>query len=152
MKLFVVALLGLLRVDPSPAADKSNQKPIELHQGVWKPIAAWLNGKRLPKEALDRTTVTIEGSNYTVTVAGEDHDHRGTFSVDTSVKPHRMTIKSHAGSNKGKTILAIFERKPKNAMRVAYDLAGKEFPRVWYTKQDSSYYVVGYRRKKEDAK
>ena len=40
---------------------------------------------------------------------GEDHDDRGTFTVDTSVKPHKKVIKSESGLNKGKTIYAIFE-------------------------------------------
>lgn len=152
MKAFTVLLLSFLLTAASRAAEKSDNDLVKLHQGVWKPIAASLNGKRLPKPALDKITLKIDGTNYVVTVEGEDHDDRGTFSVDTGVKPHKMIIKSTAGPNKGKTIYAIFEHKHKDAMRVAYDLSGKDYPTTWYTKKGSPYYVAGYRRKKETSK
>ncbi len=57
-----------------------------------------------------------------------------------------MTIKSESGPSKGKTILAVFEHKHKDAMRVCYDLSGKQFPKVWRTRKGSPLYAVGYRR------
>ncbi len=149
MKKLILALVCFALVHSARSADKKSEALIKSHQGVWKPIAASLNGQRLPKEELDKITVTIQGDNYLVTVEGEDHDDKGTFTVDTGVKPHTMTIKSHEGPNKGKTFLAIFEHKHSDAMRVCYDLSGKEFPKEFRTKKGSSYYVVGYRRKKE---
>lgn len=148
----LIALIALTLTVHSYAAEKSDKELVELHQGVWKPIAASMNGKRLPKVALDMITLTITGTNYVVAVEGEDHDDKGTFAIDTSAKPHRMTIKSNEGPNKGKTFLAVFEHKHEDAMRVCYDLSGKEFPTVWRTKKGSPLYVVGYRRKKEVAK
>jgi len=145
----LIALIALTLTVQAYAAEKSDKDPIEIHQGVWKPIAASMNGKRLPKVALDMITLTIKGTNYVVTVEGEDHDDKGTFAIDASVKPHRMTIKSNEGPNNGKTFLAVFEHKHKDAMRVSYDLSGKEFPTVWRTRKGSSLYVVGYRRKKD---
>jgi hypothetical protein len=57
-----------------------------------------------------------------------------------------MTIKSTSGPNKGKTILAIYEIKNVNAMRVCYDLSGTDFPKDFKAPKGTSYYAVGYRR------
>jgi uncharacterized protein (TIGR03067 family) len=149
MKKLIVAVACLALIHSARSADKKSKALTGTHQGVWKPIAATMNGQRLPKAELDKITVTIKGNEYVVTVVGEDHDDQGTFTVDNSVKPHRMTIKSHAGPNKGKTFLAIFEHKHGDAMRVCYDLSGKEFPKVFRTKKGSPYYAVGYRRQKD---
>lgn len=149
MKLTQLLIVIFFCVHSLSAADKAKKDPVERHQGVWRPIAASMNGRRLPKEVLDKITLKIDGNKYVVTVEGEDHDDRGTFTVDTSVKPHKMVIESDSGPNKGKTIYAIFEHKHKDAMRVAYDLSGKGYPKTWYTKKGSPYYVAGYRRKKE---
>ncbi len=145
----LTTMLSLLCLQPAVAADKTNKDPVQRHQGVWKPIAASLNGGRLPKEASDKITLRIDGNKYEATVEGEDHDDRGTFTVDTSVKPHKKVIKSESGLNKGKTIYAIFEHKNENGMRVAYDLSGKGYPTTWCTKMGSPYYAVGCRRRKE---
>src|SRR5436853_188117 len=72
----------------------------------------------------------IPDTNYEVIVAGESTvKDTGTCTLDTSVTPHRITIKSTEGTNKGKTILAIAEMPDANSMRVCYDLGGKEFPK-----------------------
>ena len=137
-----------LAVGAGVLAAEKDQPDLKTHQGTWKPIAAVLLGKRLPKEELDKITLKIEGEQYTVTVVGEEKSDHGTFTIDSSVKPHRMTIKGVKGPNAGKTILAIFEHKHKDAMRVCYDLSGKEFPKVFRVKARSTHYLVGYRRKK----
>ena len=60
-----------------------------------------------------------------------------------------MTIKGVKGPNAGKTILAIFEHKHQDAMRVCYDISGKAFPKVFRVKAKSMHYLAGYRRKKD---
>ena len=138
----------------SPAEVKANAKPAadeSAHDGVWKPIAAVLGGMRLPKAALNAITLKVNGKNYVVTAEGEDHADKGTFSLDTSAIPKRMTIKSTDGPNKGKTILAIYEMKDAVSMRVCYDLSGKEFPQEFKAKKGTQLYLVGYRRQKKKA-
>ena len=56
------------------------------HEGVWKPVAAVLGGVRLPAEAVKAVTLKIRGDNYDnyeVTVEGEAHADKGTFTLDT---------------------------------------------------------------------
>jgi uncharacterized protein (TIGR03067 family) len=66
---------------------------------------------RLPDEVLKTIHPENHGENYEVTIEGEKEPDKGTCTYDTSVKPHRMTIKSTSGPNKGKTFLAIYEMK-----------------------------------------
>ena len=119
--------------------------------GVWKPKGAVLGGVFLPPPALKAITLKIEKKKYEVTVDGEDHSDKGTFTLDETTTPKRMTIKSNAGPNRGKTFLAIYEIKNANAMRVCYDLSGKEFPKEFKAPKGSEHYLVGYRRQLPDA-
>ena len=146
MKNTLILIFILVGAFCASAAD--DPAKAKTHQGVWKPIAASMLGKRVPKVELDKITVTIDAGKYVVTVDGEDHDDKGTFTIDTSTTPNRMTLKSNEGPNKGKTMLAIFEHKNSNSMRVCYDLSGKNFPKDFRTRKGTSLYAVGYRRKK----
>jgi serine/threonine-protein kinase len=118
------------------------------HDGVWKPIAAVHAGVRLSDEEVRAVTLRISGKTYEVTVEGEDEPDRGTYTLDTSTRPRRMTLKSTEGPNQGKTILAIYEMKDEVSMRVCYDLSGKEFPEDFRAPKGSQRYAAGYRRQK----
>lgn len=125
--------------------EKTNPDAVR-QQGVWKPIAAILGGVFLPPPTLKGTTLSIDGMSYEVTVEGEDHADRGTFTLDTTTTPKRMTIKGTDGPNKGKTILAIYEMKNEVSMRVCYDLSGKEFPKAFKAPKGMPRYLAGYRK------
>ena len=114
--------------------------------GVWKPIAAVLGGLKLPDEAVKAITLKITVDKYEVTVGGENHSDKGTCTVDTTTTPHRMTIKSEEGANKGKTFLAIYQMKDEASMSVCYDLAGKEFPTEFKAPEGTQLYLAEYRR------
>lgn len=134
-----------------PTNQKSNDTAEFQFDGVWKPKGAMLGGVLLPPPVLETITLKIEKDNYEVTVIGEDHSDKGTFKLDETVAPKRMTIKSESGPNKGKTFLAIYEIKGVNAMRVCYDLSGKEFPKEFKAPKGSELYLVGYRRQESKA-
>lgn len=119
------------------------------HEGSWRPIAAILGGTKVPKPALDAITLKITGTNYEVKVVGEKEPDLGTFKIDSSTSPKRMTITSTNGPNRGKTFLAIYEMKDSGSMRVCYDLSGTEFPKEFKAPRGTSFYLVGYRRPKE---
>ena len=135
----------------APTEQKTNDSVDFQYDGVWKPKGAMLGGVLLPPPALDAITLTIQNGKYEVTVKGEDHSDKGTFTLDETVTPKRMTIKSTAGPNKGKTFLAIYEIKNANAMRVCYDLSGKEFPKEFKAPKNTELYLVGYRRQESKA-
>ncbi len=158
MPVFTLSLLTAARAEPpvapsgpltsssDTATTDKTMADADRQQGVWKPIAAIIGGAYLPPPALKATTLSIKGMNYEVTVEGEDHSDKGTFTLDTTTTPKRMTIKSTAGPNKGKTILAIYEMKNEVSMRVCYDLSGKEFPKEFKAPRGTPLYLAGYRK------
>lgn len=130
------------------AAETMVAPDLSAQQGTWKPIAAVLNGRRLPAAAVQAITLRISEDTCELTVNSDEEteaDH-GTFQVDTSTTPWRMTITGVAGPNKGKTILAIFGMKDEKSMRVCYDLSGTEFPDEFKAPPNSSRYLAGYRK------
>ncbi len=88
----------------------------------------------------------VTGENYEVTIAGGKESDQGTCTLDTTTSPKRMTIKSTAGPGRGKTILAIYEMKDPNLMRVCYELTGKEFPKEFQAPKGTKLYLVDYQR------
>lgn len=153
MKHAIITLLAAAFALLANAADKGTNPKSDAHpqDGVWKPIAAVMGGAKVPKPALDAITLRISGTNYEVTVEGEQHSDKGTRTLDTSTTPKRITIKSTEGANKGKTFLAIYEMKDANSMRVCYDLSGAEFPKEFKAPKGTQLYLVGYRRQKDSA-
>ncbi len=133
-------------VKSAPTEQKRNDSVEFQYDGVWKPKGAMLGGVLMPPTALDAITLTLQNGKYEVTVQGEEHSDKGEFTLDETVTPKRMTISSTAGPNKGKTFLAIYEIKNANAMRVCYDLSGKEFPKKFKAPRGTELYLVGYRR------
>lgn len=132
---------------PSDATSTAKDADFQF-DGVWKPKGAMLRGVLLPPPAVDTITLKITDDKYEVTVTGEEHPDKGMFILDETVTPMRMAIKSLSGPNKGKIILAIYEIKGDDAMRVCYDLSGKAFPTEFKAPKDSEFYLVGYRRQK----
>ena len=135
---------------PTDAAEDAKRQ-----NGLWKPAGAMLGGEKLTREQLNKITLTIKDGAYAVIVDGEPHADKGTVSLDTSVTPRRMSIRSLEGPNKGKTILAIYEMGQMEAgadtFRICYDLSGKAFPAEFNSPKGSMHYLVGYRRQKGSA-
>lgn len=129
----------------TPSKDAESTKQFS-QEGIWKPKGALLDGVFLPPPSLKAITLVVKKGTYRVTIEGEEEPDEGTFEVDTSVSPKRMTIKSNSGPNKGKTFLAIYEMKNEISMRVCYDLSGKEFPKEFKAPKGSGRYLVGYRK------
>lgn len=148
LTLFTVFVLPSYGDEPKSESEQAESDAVQQFDfnGIWKPRGATLNGTFLPPPSLEGITLAVSGDYYEVHVDGEDHADIGTFSIDQSVTPHRMEIKSQSGPNKGKTILAIFEIKGLDAMRVCYDLAGTAYPIDFTAPKGSGRYVAGYRR------
>jgi uncharacterized protein (TIGR03067 family) len=58
-----------------------------------------------------------------------------------------MDITGTDGPNKGKTILAIYERDG-DTLRVCYDLSGKSRPTEFKTETGTQLFLVTYKREK----
>ena len=114
-------------------------------QGTWLPSSAELGGKVFPDEVRKTIKLVIKGDKYTVTV-GEKVD-KGTVKLNPAAKPKALDITGTEGPNKGKTILAIYERNG-DTLRVCYDLSGKNRPKEFKTKEGTQLFLVTYKREK----
>lgn len=121
---------------------KDDAKSID---GTWRPSAAELGGEKFPDEVRKTIKLVIGDGKYTVTV-GKEPD-KGTVKLDPSKKPKSLDITGTEGPNKGKTILAIYE-KTDDTLRICYDLSGKARPVEFKTSKDTKLFLVTYKREK----
>src|SRR5262249_55380185 len=112
-------------------------------EGTWVPSAAELGGKTFLDEVRKTIRLVVEGDRYTVTVGTEPD--RGTCKLDPSAKPKALDITGTDGPNKGRTILAIYERDG-DTLRICYDLSGKGRPREFKTEAGTRLFLVTYKR------
>jgi uncharacterized protein (TIGR03067 family) len=114
-------------------------------QGTWQPSSAELAGKPFPDDVRKTIKLVVKGDKYTVTV-GKLVDE-GTVKLNPSAKPKAMDITGTEGPNKGKTMLAIYERNG-DTLRVCYDLSGKKRPTEFKTEAGTQLFLVEYQRQK----
>ena len=142
LKLFVA--LGL--VLSLPLAAWSDAKDGDSLEGTWLPSAAELGGKKFPDKVRKTIKLVVRGDRYTVTL-GKKVD-KGTIKSNPSAKPKALDITGTEGPNKGKTILAIYERDG-DTLRICYDLSGKNRPTEFETRADTQLFLVTYKRQKK---
>lgn len=133
-----------LVVSCSAAAWAADAKDDAL-DGVWVPATAELAGEQFPDDVRQSIRLEIKGDQYTVTI-GKAVD-RGTCKRDPSANPKTLDIMGGEGPNKGKTILAIYERNG-DTLRVCYDLKGKNRPAEFKTTEGSQLFLVEYKLQK----
>ena len=114
-------------------------------EGIWLPESAELGGVKYPDEILKTMKLVLKDENYTVDVGGQIDE--GTWTTDPKKSPREMDIKGTNGPNKGRTILAIYERE-KDTLRVCYELSGKGRPAEFTTKTNTKQFLVTYKRGK----
>ena len=135
--------LALALILACSSAARSADGKDDTIDGTWLASAAELGGKAFPDEVRKSIKLVIKGDQYTVTV-GTMPD-RGTCKRNPSAKPKALDITGTDGPNKGKTILAIYERDG-DTLRVCYDLSGKARPTEFRTKEGTRLFLVTYKR------
>jgi uncharacterized protein (TIGR03067 family) len=142
LKPFVVFTLVFSFALAARSGDAKDEGTI---QGAWLPSMAELAGKMFPDEVRKTIKLVIKDDKYTVTV-GKKVD-QGTVKLNKAAKPKALDITGTEGPNKGKTILAIYERNG-DTLRVCYDLSGKNRPTEFKTKEGTQLFLVTYKRVK----
>ncbi len=137
------SFLALALIVASSSAVRGADGKNDTIDGTWLASAAELGGKTFPDEVRKSIKLVMKGDQYTVTV-GTNPD-RGTCKLDPSAKPKALDITGTDGPNKGKTILAIYERDG-DTLRICYDLSGKGRPAEFGTKPGTRLFLVTYKR------
>ena len=115
----------------------------ESFDGTWVPVSAEMGGMKLPDEFLKTLKLVLKGDDYTVTIG--DKTDKGTSKADRKAKT--LDITSTEGENKGKTMLAIYERKG-DTLTVCYDVTGKARPKEFKSPMNSPVLLVTYKKEK----
>ncbi len=144
MLLKLLAVLGVLLCF-ALAVQAGDARKNDSLEGTWLPESAEIGGKPFPDDVRKTIKLVIKDNKYTVTV-GEQPD-KGTMKLKPSEKPKQMEITGTEGPNKGKTILAIYERDG-DTLRICYDLSGKNYPTAFKSKEGTQLFLVTYRREK----
>lgn len=142
-KLFA-SLVLVLSFSSAAWSDDAKNDSLE---GTWLPSSAELGGKKFPDEVRKAMKLVIKGDKYTVTIEKEGFDE-GTVKLKPAATPKAIDITGTKGPNKGKLILAIYERKD-DTLRICYDLSGKKRPTEFKTSEGTQLFLVEYKRQKE---
>jgi uncharacterized protein (TIGR03067 family) len=142
LKPFVVLTLLL---SFSLAARSGDARDSDTIQGTWLPSTAELGGKIFPDEVRKTIKLVVNEDKYTVTV-GQAVD-QGTLKLNPAAKPKELDITGTDGPNKGRTILAIYERDS-DTLRICYDLSGKSRPTEFKSKEGTQLFLVTYKQEK----
>jgi uncharacterized protein (TIGR03067 family) len=140
LKPFVVLTLLL---SFSLAATSGDARDGDSIQGTWLPSTAELGGKLFPDEVRKTIKLVVNEDKYTVTV-GQAVD-LGTVKLNPAAKPKELDITGTDGPNKGRTILAIYERDS-DTLRICYDLSGKSRPTEFKSKEGTQLFLVTYKQ------
>jgi uncharacterized protein (TIGR03067 family) len=143
--MFRASVILVLVAVLTTAAHCSDEKGEAGLQGTWQAATAELAGQKMPDGFANSVQLTIENEKYAVKV-GEGED-KGTLKFDTSGKLKAMDIIGTEGPNKGKTFLAIYELNG-DSLTICYDLDGKTRPTEFKTKEQTTLFLVNYKRKK----
>jgi uncharacterized protein (TIGR03067 family) len=127
--------------------EKDKNKDKDSIDGTWLMAEAELGGKEFPEEIRKSIKLVVKDGKY-VSTAGEVTD-KGTVKLNAKAKPKEMDVVGTDGPNKGKTLLAIYERDG-DTLRVCYDLSGKKRPKEFKTAEGTQLLLVTYKREKKD--
>ena len=144
-RLFKSLVVVLLVLSFTAAARSGVAKDDDTLEGTWLPSEADLEGKKFPDEVRKTIKLVVKEDKCTVTV-GKAVD-RGTVKLNPAAKPKELDITGTDGPNKGRTILAIYERDG-DTLRVCYDLSGKRRPKEFKSKEGTQRFLVTYKREK----
>ena len=142
LKPIVALTLGISCALTAHCGDAKDSDTI---QGTWLPEKAEIGGTMFPDEIRKTIKLVVKDDKYTVT-AGKAVD-RGTVKLKPTAKPKELDIIGTDGPNKGKTILAIYDRDD-DTLRVCYDLGGKSRPTQFKTRAGTQRFLVTYQREK----
>ena len=97
-----------LKRSRQPAGAETGAKGDKLAlQGTWKIVKKAKNGEA---EDLKATPATLKFSGDTVVLSeGGEQQGKGTFTIDESKSPKRITLTGTSGHNAGRTFEAIYE-------------------------------------------
>ena len=127
--LLAVPVVLLLAAEPADEA----KKELEKLQGEWVMAALEVDGKAVPEEKLQGTTLTIKGDKYTVSV--KDSKHEVTIKLDPSQKLKHIDMLFPNGTDLPKVGKGIYKLDGDDKMTFCFKPEGD---------RPTKYEMIGY--------
>ena len=152
MRLHAVVALGLgclvaaLAIGRAGAQDDAAKKEMKKLEGTWATVSIEAAGQKVTDEDKIKTRkLTTKGDKYMLKVG--DETVQGTIEINPTKKPKTIDVKPDSGSNKGKTLLGIYELDGDN-LKICLAAPGKERPTAFATASENGQQLVVYKREK----
>ena len=143
-----LVIVGMLAAGLAFAADAKNdatKKDEEKFNGTWKAVSIEYDGKEVPKDEVDKVSLTVKGEDYTFT-RGDDVI-KGTHKLDASKTPKTIDAVRSEGDGKDKPLLGIYELTD-DTYKVCFAPPGGERPTEFASKAGSKHRLIVMKREK----
>ncbi|HEV3142561.1 MAG TPA: TIGR03067 domain-containing protein [Gemmataceae bacterium] len=142
-RLLCFALPLVLLVAAKPADDA--KKDLEKLQGEWIMAELEIDGKPVPDDKIQGTTLTIDGDKYIVTV--KDKKHEVTITLDPSKDPKTIDMAFSDGTDAPKIGKGIYKLEGDKFIVVRAQATDNERPTSFGTWPNSGCFMVTWKRK-----
>jgi uncharacterized protein (TIGR03067 family) len=142
-RIFCCALPVLLLVAAKPADDA--KKDLEKLQGEWIMTELEIDGKPVPGDKIEGTTLTIKGDKYIVSV--KDKKHEVTITLDPSKDPKAIDMAFTDGTDAPKVGKGIYKLDSDTLILVRAQATDSERPTSFGTWPNSGCFMVTWKRK-----
>jgi uncharacterized protein (TIGR03067 family) len=116
-------------------------------QGTWEMVEAERGGQKVGEE-LGKVKLSFQGDALVLTMGGEDK--QATFKLDPTQKPKAIDVMPQDGSEKGKTLRAIYSLDGDTLKLCLDDRGDQERPTEFTTKGGTSLMLLVLKRQADD--
>ncbi|HEV3204267.1 MAG TPA: TIGR03067 domain-containing protein [Gemmataceae bacterium] len=116
-------------------------------QGEWSMVSGERDGESLPEDLVQDAKRVTKEDEVTVTLAGQVY-LKAKFAISPSKKPKTIDYTLQDGSEKGKTMLGIYELEG-DKVKFCFSSPGKDRPTEFNTKEDSGKTLSVWKRDKK---
>jgi uncharacterized protein (TIGR03067 family) len=142
----LITAAAALPILADPPQDDAVKKELKKLEGSWATVFIEAAGQKVTDEDKIKTRkLSTKGDKYTLKVG--DETVRGTIEINPTKKPKTIDVKPDSGSNKGKTLLGIYELDGDN-LKICLALPGKDRPTALVTAAEDRQQLVVYKREK----
>jgi uncharacterized protein (TIGR03067 family) len=139
-------LVAAWTIGRAGAQDDTSKKELKKLEGTWATVSIEAAGQKVSDEDEIKTRkLTTKGDKYTLKVGNETV--QGTIEINPTKKPKTIDVKPDSGSNKGKTLLGIYELDGDN-LKICLALPGRDRPTAFTTAAENGQQLVVYKRGK----
>jgi uncharacterized protein (TIGR03067 family) len=144
MGMVTCALLGVLLLTGTSRAEDKNKASGDKLAGTWSVVSMVQDGKADDNAKDDQVTF----ASGEVTVKGKNGEHKATYKLDASQKPHTIDISPSAGPNKDKVLKGIYKVKGDELTICWTRNPGEERPKAFESKESSGLMLATLKREK----